>query len=216
MIVSTHLSLAPALAVAALIGLLASGPARAQVGTSGPSDEDRFRQLSPQQQDEYRQRFRELMKLRPEERADLRARLDRLMSMSPTERGDVERNYKRFRELQPAQRQAVLDEWGKFRALPEAKRAKLRGALKRVLAMPPQQRDRVLENMRRWKEMSLADREKARQQLLDKRGGPAAKGHPANVAKPDDDNNNKPSKPSRESVHERIQERKGNRMQQKH
>ena len=215
MISSVHLQLLPGLIAAAFVGLMAASPAAAQVGTDAPSaEEQRFRQLTPEQREDYRQRYRELMKLPAEERAELRARMDRLNAMSSGERSEVERNYKRFRELQPAQRQAVLDEWGKFRALPEEKRARLRGALKRVLAMPPAQRDRVLENMRRWKEMSPADREKARQLLLDKRpGGKAHAGSGPNAPKPDD---GAASKAPRETVRERLQEHKSSgHLQQK-
>src|SRR5207245_743383 len=83
---------------------LAAAPAISRAEAQGQSAEERFRSLTPEKQEELRQRYRDLQQLPPEERQRIQENLARLNRMSPDEHAHVDESYRRFLAMPPMRR----------------------------------------------------------------------------------------------------------------
>jgi TRAP-type C4-dicarboxylate transport system substrate-binding protein len=67
--------------------------------------------MSPEQQQQARERFSHWQSLPPAQRSDLRDRWQRFQALPPQQQEAVRQNYHRYQQLPPAQRQMLRQQW---------------------------------------------------------------------------------------------------------
>jgi len=95
-----------------------------------------------------------------EARVLLREQLDILQRMEPGRRQAIERRYSAFKALEPDEQRDLLEQ---YRRATPAKEAAIRRSLTDILAASPGDRRAFLDNAERWREMTPAERQRARE-----------------------------------------------------
>ncbi len=102
----------------------------------GPSRSGRSRgqgnwqNLTPDQRQELRERYRRFQELSPQEQEQLRQRYERFRDLSPERRQKMKERHERLQQLSPQQREQLRREWRQLKELPPEQRSQRRRELR--------------------------------------------------------------------------------------
>ena len=86
----------------------------------------RWKDLSPEEQRQLRQKYKEWQSLPPEEKEKIRRRMQRLKNMSPQERESYHQLYRKWRHLPPSERRQLENELNNWENLSPRQQEEIR------------------------------------------------------------------------------------------
>ena len=137
---------------------------------------ERWKNLSPEQKRQYRERLKRWKQLTPEQKAKIKNRYERFKNLPPEKQALVRENWRRYKRLDEGQRRVIRQKYKRWKNLSEAQKQQIRERRSRYKKMTPEQRRRLQENRKRWQKLSPEKkrqlRERNRKRRLQNQDGP--------------------------------------------
>lgn len=134
---------------------------------------ERWRQMSPQEKQELRNRYQRWKSLAPEEREELRKKFEIWRGMTPDEKKVIRRNFERWRNLPPQQQERLRERWDRWRNLPPERREVLRRRFQKLQQLSPEERRQLREQFRDLRQRLSPEEKRAfRERFREKRQRP--------------------------------------------
>lgn len=130
---------------------------------------ERWKNLSPEQKRQYRERLKRWKQLTPEQKAEIKKRYQRFKNLPPEKQARVRENWRRFQSLDEKQRRVIRQKYKRWKNLSEAQKQKIRERRRRYKQMTPEQRRRLHENRKRWQNLSPEEKRQLRERIRDRR-----------------------------------------------
>jgi hypothetical protein len=147
---------------------------------------EKWKNLSPEQKRQYRERLKRWKQLTPEQKEKIKNRYNHFKNLPPEKQAQVRENWRRYKILDEVQQRAIRQRYERWKNLSEAQKQQIRERRRRYKKMTPDQRRRLQENRKRWQELPPEQkrqlRERNRKQRLQNQDG--SQGYNRNIRRP--------------------------------
>ena len=125
---------------------------------------ERWKNLSPEQKRQYRERLQRWKRLTPEQKERIKNRYEHFKNLPPEKQTRIRKNWQRYKRLDEGQRRIIQEKYKRWKNLSEAQKQQIRERRQRYKKMTPEQRRRLQENRKRWQELSPEQKRRLREQ----------------------------------------------------
>ncbi len=130
---------------------------------------ERWRQMSPEERQDLKKRYRRWKSLSPEKKTELRQKLETWRGLAPEQKDSVRRNFRRWRNLSPENRERLRKRWERWSGLPPEQRERLKKRFEKFRSLPPAERREWRKRFHRGQGLTRGEKRKLRERLQEKR-----------------------------------------------
>jgi hypothetical protein len=136
----------------------------AQNSADSDSAREKRKNLTPEQKDALRKKYKKWKNLSPEKKAEIRKKYKKFKDLPPEEQQKIKRNWKRYQKLSDEERKAIRKKHKFWQRLSEEEKQQLKTRMRKYRQMTPEERQRIKEKRKKWQNLSPERKKQLREE----------------------------------------------------